>query len=48
MPWFAFNAHMTVYLEDSDMRDHILALIDAVTRLLLRSAITAIVGENMY
>ena len=46
--WYAFNAHMTVHLEDSDMRDHILALIDAVTRLLLRSAITALVGENMY
>ena len=29
--WYAFKAHMTVYLEeDSDMRDRILALIDAV------------------
>ena len=28
--WYAFNAHMTVYLEESDMRDRILALIDAI------------------
>jgi len=27
--WYAFKAHMTVYLEDSVMRDRSLALMDA-------------------
>ena len=28
--WYAFKAHMTVYLEDSDMHDRILAVINAI------------------